>query len=142
MKIINFISMKFHRNLSLPKIKSPKNMKNSENLSIKESKKPPNFVDLLVNRAIAPSHPSIIPVINTKMENKRRLCKNAKEIEQRIEKKSIVIVAKFGVKLILIKPFAIRLTNGLKINLNRNIEGIFLIVLWDKLKYISHYKIT
>ncbi|MFX1292151.1 MAG: hypothetical protein ACFFAG_14450 [Promethearchaeota archaeon] len=76
------------------------------------------------------------------MENKRRLCKNAKEIKQRIEKKTIVKVAKFGVKPILIKPFAIRLTNGLKINRNRNIEGIFLIVLWDKLKYISHYKIT
>lgn len=125
MKIINFISMNPHKNLFLLKIRSPKNIKNSENLSIKESKKPPNFVDLLVNRAIAPSHPSIIPVINTKIEKHKRFRKNTKEIKLRTEKESIIIVAKFGVTPILIKPFAIRFTNGLKIYLNRNLEAMF-----------------
>ena len=125
MKIINFISMNPHKNLSLLKIRSPKNIKNSENLSIKESKKPPNFVELLVNRAIAPSHPSIIPVVNTKIEKHKRFRKNTKEIKLRTEKESIIIVAKFGVTPILIKPFAIRFTNGLKIYLNRNLEAMF-----------------
>ena len=125
MKIINFISMNPHKNLFLLKIRSPKNIKNSENLSIKESKNPPNFVDLLVNRAIAPSHPSIIPVINTKIEKHKRFRKNTKEIKLRTEKKSIIIVAKFGVTPILIKPFAIRFTNGLKIYLIRNLEAMF-----------------
>jgi len=125
MKIINFISMNPHKNLFLLKIRSPKNIKNSENLSIIETKKPPNFVDLLVNRAIAPSHPSIIPVINTKIEKHKRFRKNTKEIKLRTEKESIIIVAKFGVTPILIKPFAIRFTNGLKIYLNRNLEAMF-----------------
>lgn len=125
MNIINFISMNPHKNLSLLKIRSPKNIKNSENLSMKESKKPPNFVDLLVKRAIAPSHPSIIPVINTKIEKHKRFRRNTKEIKLMTEKESIIIVAKFGETPILIKPFAIRFTNGLKIYLNRNLEAMF-----------------
>jgi hypothetical protein len=87
---------------------------------MKESKKPPNFVDVLVNRAIAPSQPSIIPVINTKIEKYKRFRKNTKDIKLKIEKRSIIIVAMFGVTLILIKPFAIRFTNHLKIFLTRN----------------------
>ena len=125
MKIINFISMNPHKNLSLLKIRSPKKIKNSENLSMKESKKPPNFVDLPVKRAIAPSHPSIIPVINTKIEKNKRFPRNTKEIKLTTEKESIIIVAKFGVTPILIKPFAIRFTNGLKIYLIRNLEAMF-----------------
>jgi len=100
-------------------------MKNSDILSIKESKNPPNFVDLLVNRAIAPSHPSIIPVINTKIENNSRFRKNPSEKQLRIEKQSIIIVAKFGETPILIKPFATSFTNGLKIYLNRYFDGNF-----------------
>ncbi|MFX0139860.1 MAG: hypothetical protein ACFFDN_39835, partial [Candidatus Hodarchaeota archaeon] len=59
-----------------------------------------------------------------------------------IEKQNIIMVAKFGVTPILIKPFAIRFTIGLKIYLIRNLEGIIHYILWFKLKYISHYKIT
>jgi hypothetical protein len=96
---------------------------------MKESKKPPNFVDLLVNRAIAPSHPSMIPVINTKIEKHRRFLKLAKEKKLKMEKRSIITVAKFGVTLTLIKPLAISFTNHPKIFLTLNTEGMLKIVL-------------
>jgi hypothetical protein len=83
-----------------------------------ESKNPPNDVDLLVNRAIAPSHPSKIPVINTKIENNRRFRKIPIEMELNIEKQSIITVARFGETPSLIKPFAISFTKGLKIYLS------------------------
>ena len=117
-------------------------MKNSEILSIKESKKPPNFVDLFNKRAIAPSQPSKIPVIKTRIEKSKRFRRNTNEKQPRIEKKSIKTVAKFGVTPILINPLAIRLTKGLKIYRILNLEGIIQNILWDNLKYILQYKIT
>ena len=66
-KTIIFMSIKLHNNSSQQNIRSPKKITNSENLSMIESKNPPNLVDLLVSRAIAPSHPSNKPVINKKM---------------------------------------------------------------------------
>ncbi|MHA2131119.1 MAG: hypothetical protein ACW99L_14215, partial [Promethearchaeota archaeon] len=83
-----------------------------------------------------------IPVINTKIEKSKRFRRNASEKQLKIEKKSIKTVAKFGVTPILIKPLAIKLTKGLKMNRIRNLEGIMYNVLWDNLKYILQYKIT
>lgn len=99
-------------------------MKNSETLSMNESKKPPNFVDLFVSRAIAPSQPSIIPVINTNIEKNKRFWNKTKEMKQRSEKQNIRKVAKFGVMPILTKPLAIILTKGLNMYLIRNLEGM------------------
>jgi len=42
------------------------------------------------------------------------------------------------VTLILIKPFAIRFTKGLKKYLILNLEAIFYTILWVKLKYLTH----
>ena len=50
-------------------------------------------------------------------------------MKQRSEKQNIMIVAKLGLTPILIKPFAIKLTNGLNIYLTRNLEGMFFIAL-------------
>jgi hypothetical protein len=96
---------------------------------MKESKNPPNLVDLLANRAIAPSHPSIIPVINTKIEKHKRFLKKTKKTQHKTEKKNIITVAIFGVTLILIKPLAIRVTKGLKIYRTLNFDAILFTVL-------------
>jgi hypothetical protein len=90
-----------------------------------ESKKPPNLVVLLVKRAITPSHPSIIPVIKTKIEKSKKLLKTVKKKKLKIEKPNIKIVAKFGVTPILIKHFDTRITKGLKRYLSLNLEAIF-----------------
>ena len=99
---------------------------NSDTLSIIESKKPPNELTLLVNRAIAPSHPSMMPVKNTKIENNNRLRKKTIEINPSNEIVTMMIVAKLGVTLILINPLAMIFTTGLNMNLNRYFEGIFI----------------
>lgn len=103
---------------------SPKKIKNSDILSITESKKAPNLVEFWVNRAIAPSQPSIIPVIKTKIENIKRFRKIDIQIKLKNEKQSIDIVAMFGVTLILINPLANNWIKGLNIFLNRYLEGI------------------
>jgi len=124
MKIINRMSRKSQRTADQLKIIKAKNITNSLNLSITESKKPPKGVFLLVKRAILPSIPSNIPVINTKIEKKNRFPKYTKAKKLKIEKKNMITVAKFGETLILINPFANEVTNGLKIRLNRSLEAI------------------
>jgi len=125
MYIITFTSKKFQRRLFQLNNSNPKNIKNSDILSITESKKPPNELDVLVMRAIVPSHPSKSAVINTNIENRRRFLKGQIEIKLNIEKQSIIIVAKFGVIPIFIKPLDNNFTSFfLKIYFTRNLEGI------------------
>ena len=101
-----------------------KKMINSETLSIVESKNAPIFVDFPFKRAIAPSTPSKIPVVNTKIENNNRFSKKPNEIKLRIAKPSMIIVAMLGETPILLNPDAIALTRGLKICRTRNFEAI------------------
>ena len=101
----------------------PKKMINSEILSIVESKKAPLLVDLSFNRAIAPSTPSKIPVVNTKIENNNRFLKKPNDIKLRIAKISMINVAMLGVIPILFNPLAIALTRDRKICRTRNFEG-------------------
>ena len=100
-------------------------MTNSDIRSIIESKKPPNEVILSVNRAIAPSTPSKIPVKNTKIENKIRFKNTDKEKKLKKAKNSMIIVAILGVTPNLLKPLAINLTKGANKYLKRNFDGIF-----------------
>ena len=99
-------------------------MINSDILSIVESKKAPPLVALSFKRAIAPSTPSKIPVVNTKIENSIKFLNIPNEIKLRIAKKSIIKVAILGVTPILLKPDAIALTNGRKTYRTRNFEGM------------------
>ena len=59
------------------------------------------------------------------LHEKKIPCKNIKKTKLKSEKQSIINVARFGVTPILIKPFAIRFTIGLKKFLNLNLEAIF-----------------
>ena len=97
---------------------------NSETLSIVESKNAPLLVELSVKRAIAPSTPSKIPVVNTKIENNNKFFKKPNEIKLRSAKKSMTHVAIFGVIPILLNPLAIAFTRGPKILRTRNELGI------------------
>lgn len=70
------------------------------------------------------------------MENKTRFRIKAIERNPKIEKISIIIVAKLGVTRILIKHLAIRCTRGLKIDLKRQRDGMF-----DFKKFLVKYLI-
>ena len=126
--MINFKSIKVHNFWFQQYIKRPKKITHSDNLSITESKKPPNFVDLSVNLAIAPSTPSIIPVINIKIAKITRFKgreKKSKNITLLMANANIIIVAKFGETPILLNPLAISFTTGLNMYRNRNFDGMF-----------------
>jgi len=101
----------------------PIKMINSETLSMVESKNAPVLVDLSFKRAMAPSIPSKIPVVNTKIENNNRFLKKPNEIKLRIAKISMINVAMLGVIPILFNPLAIALTRDRKICRTRNFEG-------------------
>ena len=91
------MSKKYHNIRFQQYINKAKKIMNSEHLSITESKNPPKDVDLSVIRAIAPSIPSKIPVRNTKIPKKIRFLNKINEIQLNIAKKSIIVVARFGV---------------------------------------------
>ena len=110
---INFMSIKIIDSFQQYNNK-PIKMINSETLSIVESKNAPLLVDLSFKRAMAPSTPSKIPVVNTKIENNNRFLKKPNEIKLRIAKKSMINVAMLGVIPILLNPFAIAFTSGRK----------------------------
>lgn len=143
MYIISFTSKIFQRRRFQLNNSNPKNIKNSDILSITESKNPPKELDLLVIRAIVPSHPSKSAVINTKIEKRRRFLIGQIETKLNIEKQSIIIVAKFGVIPIFIKPLDTTFTIFfLKIFLTRNLEGIdtnFSIYIFNNLYYTTFF---
>ena len=120
---INFMSIKNIDSFQQYNNK-PIKMINSETLSMVESKNAPVLVDLSFKRAMAPSIPSKIPVVNTKIENNNRFSKKPKETKLRIAKKSMIKVAIFGVIPILLNPIAIAFTRGLKILRTRNELGM------------------
>ena len=99
-------------------------MTNSLILSITESKNPPTIVVFPFILAIAQSTPSKKPVTNTKIENRSKLEKKTRATKLKIEKQSIIKVARFGVTLILLKKLATDLTSGLKILRSLNFEAI------------------
>jgi len=116
-------------------------MINSDILSMVESKKAPPLVDLSFKRAIAPSTPSKIPVVNTKIENNNKFLKIPTEIKLRIAKKSIMKVAMLGVTPILLNPDAIAFTRGLKIYRTRNFEGMRIPKVFVKYLFIYHIRV-
>ena len=120
---INFMSIKKIDSFQQYNNKPNKTI-NSETLSIVESKNAPFFVAFSVKRAMAPSTPSKIPVVNTKIENNNKFLKKPNEIKLRIEKRSMINVAIFGVIPILLNPKAIALTRGLKMYRTRNFEAM------------------
>ncbi len=138
--MINFMSIKKTESFQQYNNK-PMKMINSDTLSIEESKNAPPLVDLSVKRAMAPSTPSKIPVVNTKIEKNNKFLKIPNEIKLRIAKKSIIKVAILGVTPILLNPNAIALTNGRKIRRTRNFEGMRIPKVFVKYLFIYHIRV-